>query len=44
MLQQKVQKIKESHLLESILQQGAKKASTIAKQTLNEVYQTLGIK
>ena len=43
-LQQKVQKIKNGHILESILKQGASKASSIASQTLQQVYEVIGIK
>ena len=38
-LQQKVQEIKNGHILESILKQGASKASSIASQTLQQVYE-----
>lgn len=43
-LQQKVQEIKNGHILESILKQGASKASSIASQTLQQVYEVIGIK
>ena len=43
-LQQKVQEIKNGHILESILKQGASKASSIASQTLQHVYEVIGIK
>ena len=43
-LQQKVQEIKNGHILESILKQGASKASYIASQTLQQVYEVIGIK
>lgn len=43
-LQQKVQEIKNGHILESILKQGASKASSIASQTLQQVYKVIGIK
>ena len=43
-LQQKVQEIKNGYILESILKQGASKASSIASQTLQQVYEVIGIK
>lgn len=44
LLQQKVQEIKNGHILESILKQGADKASSIASQTLQQVYEVIGLK